>query len=81
MAVERSSPGTTLPMAREGRADSLSSTTKLSSGFSPVRQDREKLSEVTLETASLDRSGSSATGRVEGGKMNSCHWRASLTCR
>lgn len=62
MTVERTSPGRARPIACEGKADSLTSTIKLSNAFSPVRHDRENLSEVMLETTSLDKSGSSATG-------------------
>lgn len=62
MTVERTSPARARPIACEGKADSLTSTIKLSKAFSLVRHDRENLSEVMLETTSLDKSGSLATG-------------------
>ena len=61
MTVARASPDSARPMAREGVADSRTSTIKLWKAFSPVCQDREKRSEVMFETTSLDKSGSAAT--------------------
>lgn len=68
MTVERASPGSARPIAREGAADSRTSTIKLSKAFSPVCQDREKRSEVMFETASLDKSGSATTKKREDNK-------------
>ena len=78
MTVERTSPGSMRPIACEGKADSLTSTIKLSSTFSPVRHDRENLSEVMLETISLDKSGSSATGGERNIKYIHLESRSSL---
>lgn len=65
--MERAPPGRVRPMACEGKADSLTSTIKLSNAFSPVLHDRDSLSEVTLETTSPYKSGGLAMEERKGG--------------
>ncbi len=60
--VERTPAGKVRPVACVGKADSLTSTIKLSNAFSPVRQESDTVSDVMFETTSPDKSGSAATG-------------------